>query len=81
MNHHKSQQQRELIIYDGTCSLSNYSVFVSFSRIRVDAQKRNEFGYVWTRKVLNPQQNVCRYKRIRIRVDGASLSDPVGEGG
>ena len=72
MNHHKSQQQRGLIIYDVSCSLGNYSVFVSFSRIRVDARKRNEFGYVWTRKVLNPQQNVCGCKRIRIRVGGAS---------
>ena len=45
--------------------------FVSFSRIRVDARKRNESAYVWTRKLLNPQQNVCGYKRIRIRVDRA----------
>ena len=37
----------------------------------MDARKRNEFGYVWKRKVLNPQQNVCGYERIRIRVDGA----------
>ena len=60
-----------LIIYDSACSVSKSSVFVPFSRIRVDARKRNESEYVWTRKVLNPQQNVCGYKRIRIRVDGA----------
>ena len=42
------------------------------SWIRVDGRKRNESGYVWMRKLLNPQQNVCGYKRIRIRVDGAS---------
>ena len=71
MNLHKSQQKLGLIVYDGACSLSNYSVFVSFSQIRVDARKRNEFGYVWTRKVLNLQQNVSGYKRIRIREDGA----------
>ena len=62
-----------LIIYDSACSVSKSSVFVPFSRIRVDARKRNESEYVWTRKVLNPQQNVCGYKRIRIRVDGAFI--------
>ena len=58
-----------LIIYNGACSVSKSSVFVPFLRIRVDARKRNESEYVWTRKVLNPQQNVCRYQRLRIRVD------------
>ncbi len=58
-----------VITCDSACSVS--SVFVSFSRIRVDARKRNESAYVWTRKLLNPQQNVCGYKRIRIRVDRA----------
>ena len=47
--------------------------FVSFSRIRVDARKRNESAYVWTRKLLYPEQNVCGYKRIRIRVDRTSV--------
>ena len=51
-----------LIRYDGTCFVSKPSVFVPFSRIRVDARKRNESEYVWTRKVLNPRQNVCGYK-------------------
>ncbi len=38
----------------------------------MDGRKRNEsVYYVWTRKLLNPQQNVCGYKRIRIRVDRA----------
>ena len=63
-----------LIIYDSECSVSKFSVFVPFSRIRVDARKRNESEYVWTRKVLNPHQNVCGYKRIRIRVDGARVN-------
>ena len=58
------------IVYDSTCSVSKSSVFVPFSRIRVDARKRHESEYVWTRKVLNPQQNVW-IQRIRIRVDGA----------
>ena len=33
-----------------------FSRFVSFSQILVE---RNESAYVWTRKLLNPQQNIC----------------------
>jgi len=61
------------IIRNSACTVSISGVLVSFSRIRVDARKRNESGYVWTHKLLNPQQNVCGHKQIRIRVDGVSL--------
>ena len=53
----------------------HYSLFLlTIVYKRNDTRKRNESGYVWTRKLLNPQQNVCGYKRIRIHVDIALLS-------
>ena len=40
-------------------------------RIRVDSLIRFVYGYVWTRKLFNPERKVCGFKSIRIRVDGA----------
>ena len=39
----------------------------SQARMRVDGQIRFEYGYVWTRKFLNPQRKICGLKNIRIR--------------
>ena len=43
-------------------------------RIRVEGQIWFEHGYAWTRKFLNPQRKMCRFKNIRILVDEASSS-------
>ena len=67
-----TQGANGFMIRNSACTVSISCVFLSFSRIRVDARKRRESGYVWTRKVLSLQQNVCGYKRIQTRVDGAS---------
>ena len=63
----QQQLHREPIICDSAFSETVPAYSYHF-RILVVA-KRNESRYVSTRELLNPQQNVCWYKRTRTRVD------------